>query len=137
MLFRTYIPGYPLNAFVQNLFYFEGFTPDHAVDRFLPDGNTEIVIDLTDSPKYIYDNETLKEIQSCHNVWVSGVRTEPITIPSGRDHKMLVISFVKGRSFPFYPLPANELTDLRRTIRSRIRMRHMTLWTAWYCMLGT
>ncbi|MDX1479867.1 MAG: AraC family transcriptional regulator [Saprospiraceae bacterium] len=111
MIFRTYFPGYPLRSYVHHLFYFEGFMPVHRVDRFLPDGNTEIIIDLTDEPKYIYDNDTLAEIQSCRNAWVSGMRTQPITIPSGQNHKMLIISFHKGRSFPFYPLPADELTD--------------------------
>lgn len=111
MIFKTYLPVYPLNDFVDNFFYYEGFNPEHNVDRFLPDGNTEIVIDLTENPKYIYDNETLKEIQACHNVWVSGVRTEYITIPSGKESRMLVITFKKGRAYPFYPLPVNELTD--------------------------
>jgi AraC-like DNA-binding protein len=96
---------------VENFFFYEGYNPEHNVDRFLPDGNTEIIIDLTDNPKYIYDNETLKEIQSCHNVWVSGVRTESITIPSGKESRMLVITFKKGKAWPFYPLPVNELTD--------------------------
>ena len=37
------------------------------MDRFLPDGNTEIIFDLTDNPQHIYDNETHKEIQTCRH----------------------------------------------------------------------
>ncbi|MBK7316334.1 DUF6597 domain-containing transcriptional factor [Candidatus Villigracilis affinis] len=57
----------------------------------------------------IYD--TLKIVQSCRHVWVSGVRTRPITIPSGRESRMLVVAFKKGMARPFYPFPMNELTD--------------------------
>ncbi|MBK8549608.1 MAG: helix-turn-helix transcriptional regulator [Ignavibacteria bacterium] len=111
MIFKTHIPSYPLNLFIDNFFYYEGFDPEHSIDRFLPDGNTEIIIDLTEEPKYIYDNNTLKEIQACHHVWVSGVRTEFISIPSGKESRMLVVTFKKGNAYPFYPMPVNELTD--------------------------
>ena len=83
----------------------------HNLDRFLPDGNTELIINLTEYPQYIYDNETLQEIQTCRQSWVSGVRTRPITIPSGKDSRMLVVAFRKGKGFPFYRFPMHELTD--------------------------
>jgi len=111
MIFETHIPSIPLRQYVNNFFYYEGFNIEHNVDRFLPDGNTEIVIDLSGEPQYIYDNDTLKEIQACHNVWVSGIRTQPISIPSGKKSRMLVIAFKKGMAYPFYPLPLNEITD--------------------------
>ena len=78
MIAFNHIPISPLNKYIESFYYYEGYTPDHSIDRFLPDGNTEMVIDLNDKPQFIYDNETLKEIQSCHNVWVSGIRTEPM-----------------------------------------------------------
>ncbi len=81
------------------------------MDRFLPDGEVQIIFDLTDYPKYIYDNETLKEIQSCQNVWFSGFRTEPITIPSGKESEMLIVQFKKGRAFPFLIEPMQNLTN--------------------------
>jgi AraC-like DNA-binding protein len=81
------------------------------MDRFLPDGNTEIVFDLSDGTQYIYDNESLAAIQTCRRVWVSGVRTQPITIPSGRGSRMLVVAFKKGKAHPFYPLPMSEITN--------------------------
>lgn len=91
--------------------YHEAYSPAHRVDRFLPDGNVEIIIDLHDQPQYIYDNESLKEIQTCRNVWASGVRTEPITIPSGKNSSMLIIVFKRGMAYPFFPFPMNEIAD--------------------------
>lgn len=111
MIFQAHKPVFPLNCFIENLIYFDGITAPHRLDRFLPDGNTEIIIDLTEHPQYIYDNETLQEIQTCRSAWVSGVRTQPITIPSGTGSRMLVVAFKKGKAFPFYPFPLSELTD--------------------------
>jgi AraC-like DNA-binding protein len=96
---------------VESFIYYRDYNPVHTVDRFLPDGNVNIVFDLTDYPKYIYDNDTLKEIQTCRHVWFSGIRNNYITIPSGKDSEMFIINFHKGRSYPFVQMPLNELTD--------------------------
>jgi AraC-like DNA-binding protein len=111
MIFRLHRPVFPLKGFVESLVYFEGMSPPHALDRFLPDGNTELIISLSDEPQYIHDNATLRVVQSCHRSWVSGVRAQPITIPSGRDSRMLVVAFRKGAAHPFYPFPMNEIMD--------------------------
>lgn len=111
MILETYIPTAPLNQFVESFVYYRDYSPTHSIDRFLPDGNVYVVIDLTDYPKYIYDNNTLKEIQSCRNVWFSGIRTRYITIPSGRDSEMFIINFHKGKAYPFVEMPMHELTD--------------------------
>lgn len=111
MVVHAHRPVCPLDQFIENLVYFDGLTAPHNLDRFLPDGNSEIIIDLTEHPQYIYDNETLQEIQTCRYAWISGVRTQPITIPSGTGSRMLVIAFKRGKAFPFYPFPISELTD--------------------------
>ncbi len=111
MIFQVYKPSFPLNGFIDNLVYFEGFTPAHSLDRFLPDGNTELIIDLTEIPQHIHDNHTLEVVQACSNAWVSGVRTRPITIPSGKGGRMVIVAFKKGAAHPFYPFPMIELTN--------------------------
>ena len=111
MVFQTHIPFSPLDRYIKSIFYYEGLNPVHRLDRFLPDGNTEIVFDLSDGTQHIYNNETLAPIQACRYAWVSGVRTQPITIPSGKGSKMLIIAFKKGKAYPFYPLPMTEFTD--------------------------
>lgn len=112
MVFQAYTPFSPLDRYIERIFYYEGLSPTHRMDRFLPDGNTELIIDLTENTQYIYDNETLAEIQACRHTWVSGVRTRPITIPSGRGSKMLIVAFRKGKAYPFHPLPMSEITDM-------------------------
>ncbi len=111
MILQTHIPTSPLNQFVELFVYFERFERSHTVDRFLPNGDTEILIDFHDTPQHIYDNNSLKKIQACNHVWASGLRTEPITIPSGNGAAMMVISFKKGMAAPFFPFPMQEIVD--------------------------
>ena len=111
MIFQVHVPEFPLNRFIEHFFYYEGLSPAHNRERFLPDGNTELIIDLTENTQHIYDNESLMEIQACRQAWASGVRTRSITIPSGMGSRMLVVAFKKGRAHPFYRLPLSEMTD--------------------------
>jgi AraC-like DNA-binding protein len=111
MILRRHTPAFPLSEYVSAFVYYDGLDPIHQMDRFLPDGNTELIFNLIAKPQYIYHNETLEKIQTCRRAWVSGVRTRPITIPSGKGSKMLIVAFRKGKAYPFYPLPLNELTD--------------------------
>ena len=112
MIAKLHIPSYPLNQFVANFFYHAGFLPEHKIDRFLPDGNVQLIFDLTNNSQYIYDNETLTEIQICRKVWLSGFRTEPITIPSGIESEMLIVEFHKGKAFSFFNTPLYALKNL-------------------------
>ncbi len=112
MILQVHTPTFPLHKFVDHFIYYEGFNPVHRMDRFLPDGNAEFIIELTGNAKHIYDNETLTELQTFRHAWVSGVRTQPITIPSGRDSRMLIVAFKQGKARPFYDFPMTELADL-------------------------
>lgn len=111
MIFHIHIPSFPLCQFIESFIYCKDFNPIHSLDRFLPDGNINVVIDLTDTPKFIYDNDSLKEIQACRHVWFSGIRNNYITIPSGRDSELFIITFHKGKAYPFVQMPLHELTD--------------------------
>jgi AraC-like DNA-binding protein len=111
MIFQPHIPRAPLDRFIEYMLYHEAQDSVHNFERFLPDGNVEIIIDLHDHAQFIYDNDSLKEIQACHHVWASGFRTEPITIPSGKASAMLIIGFRRGMAYPFFPVPMNEIVD--------------------------
>lgn len=111
MRVEFHIPKPPLDQFIEVFVFHEGLSPVHSYERLLPDGNTVLIINLHDTPQYVYDSETLKEIQACNNVWVSGIRTEYITIPSGKETCLFVIHFKQGMAHPFFPLPMHELKN--------------------------
>jgi AraC-like DNA-binding protein len=110
MTHQHHTPRAMLRPFISNFTYYKGYRPEHRIDRYLPNGNIEIIIDLTDRPKYIYDNHTLTEIQACKKIWISGMRDEFITIPSGLDAEMFIIEFKKGMAHSMLGLPLTEIT---------------------------
>jgi len=111
MTHYSYIPSFPFNQFISGFTYYKGYIANHTVDRYLPNGNTEIIINLNDTPKFIYDNDTLMEIQACKKIWVSGIRNRFISIPSGTGSEMFIIEFKKGMASSFLDRPLSEITD--------------------------
>lgn len=111
MIYQIQGPQAPLDLGISHFTYFKGLSAAHSIERFLPDGNVEIVINLGDEPKYIYDNETLAPLQACRKLWLSGIRTRYLSIPSSTGSEFFIIHFRKGMSRPFLGLPLSEITD--------------------------
>jgi len=111
MLMEMHFPAPPLGQFIESFLYYKDYQPSHQIDRFFPDGNIYAVIDLNEEPQYIFDNQTLRPIQTCRKVWFSGLRTNYISIPSCGESELFVINFRKGRAFPFVKGPLGEYTD--------------------------
>ena len=111
MIFKQKIPPSPLDNFVRNIVYYKGYSPEHDKERFFPDATTNLVIDFNDQPKYIYDNISLEEKQACSKMWFSGMQTQYLTISSGADSEMMVITFNAGASFPFIKRPLDRFRD--------------------------
>ncbi|MDX1939065.1 MAG: AraC family transcriptional regulator [Saprospiraceae bacterium] len=110
MILELYAPPPPLGAYVEMFTFYEDYNPGYSVERLLPEGVIEIIIDLTETPKFIFDNDKLTEIQSCRTAWVSGMRNRFITISAGGPHSsMFVIRFRRGMAYPFLQMPLQEL----------------------------
>ncbi len=58
MVYLTYTPPYPLSQFVESFWYGEN-VPSHVFERLLPNGETDIVINLRDATIRIYDPSDL------------------------------------------------------------------------------
>ncbi len=112
MITKIYKPSSPLKYFIDHFFYYTDYNPNHHVECFLPDGEVQLIFDLTDTSNYIYDNDTLEPIQLCRKVWLSGFRTKPISIPSGQNSEMLIVQFKKGKAFSFLQPPMQQLMNL-------------------------
>lgn len=111
MTLKFYTPPPPLGNLVALFTYYKGYQPGHSIDRFLPDGNVELVVDLTGFPKNVYDNETLAVKQAFSKAWISGLRKEFISIHAGQDAEMFIIRFRKGAARAIVGLPLTELTE--------------------------
>lgn len=112
MIFKLHKPALLLSAYVESIVYYKGYEPAHRIERLLPDGGIDLVIDLTDSPKFIYDNDTLAEKQACKKGWISGIRTGYISIQaSAAVSEMMVIRFRPGAAWALLQIPLIELKE--------------------------
>ncbi len=70
-----------------------------------------MVVDLTEEPKYIYDNQSLTELQACRKVWISGMRNSFISISALPGSSMFVVRFRAGMAKPFLHMPVDEIEN--------------------------
>ncbi|MES1249999.1 MAG: AraC family transcriptional regulator [Chitinophaga rupis] len=111
MILQLRQPDFPLNKYVELFTYYEARSEQHSIERLLPDGSVNLLIDLTTTPKYLFDPVTFEEKQKCERAWVSGMHSQFICISAAKEACMLVIRFRPGGSYPFLQVPLNELND--------------------------
>lgn len=111
MQFDLRTPPYPLNQFVESVLFYEQYTPTHHIERLLPDGSLNLIIELNGVAQHIYDNQLLTPTQTHKNAWLSGMHSSYISIDSGRDTAMLIIRFLPQGAHPFLHFPVTELNN--------------------------
>lgn len=111
VLFCLHRPAFPLSIAVEHIVYYEGYSPPHQKERLLPDGGTDLVIDLTQEPKNVYDNEDFNRFTPFKKAWISGIRRAYITIDAGQNASMMVVRFRAGAAHGLFGFPLNELAD--------------------------
>lgn len=111
MIFETHILEEPLIDYIESIFYYKGFKPDHSVERVVPTGHLFIIMELDGFEYHTFDRETLKPNGTYTNVWVSGMHKNYLSISAHQNSEMLVVQFKTKGAFPFLNIPINELND--------------------------
>lgn len=111
MILKLFTPRPPLSEFVELFTFYSDFFPDHRIERLLPEGVVEMVVDLTEDAKFIYDNQSLAELQTCRKAWISGMRSSFISISALPGSSMFVVRFKPGMARPFLQMPVDELEN--------------------------
>lgn len=112
MLLRFHTPAYPLCNYVELCTFYEGLTVGYTIERLLPDGTVNLIIELDDIPKHTFDNDSLDKKEKYIRAWLSGMQEEFISIESPPDSSMMVIRFQAGGAYPFLGFPVSELNNL-------------------------
>ena len=53
MIYRIYKPQPPLEQFIDFFFYYQEFHAEHRMEKLLPDGSFDLLIDLTEQAPVI------------------------------------------------------------------------------------
>ncbi|WP_299226924.1 AraC family transcriptional regulator [uncultured Psychroserpens sp.] len=111
MKFKAHILNPPLSTYVESVFHFKDFMPDHSVERVIPTGHLYIIFELDGFERYTYDNKTLEPNESYSKVWVSGMHKNHISISAHQNSEMFVIQFKPFGPYPFFHFPIHELNE--------------------------
>jgi AraC-like DNA-binding protein len=111
MIYAAHVPRPPLNEFIELLWFHEGFNADHRLERVLPDGSMELIINLRDEDRHVFDRVTHRPRQSYRRSWLSGPHSEFIIIDTAHNASMIGAHFKPGGAKAFFHLPLCELRN--------------------------
>ena len=110
MIYRLRIPRPPLAHFVENLWYYEDLIANHTREKLLPSASMELIIDLGEGPKKLYDREERTRHAAYNKCWISGMQRKYIVIGAEPGSSMMGVHFRTGGAAPFFGFPISELS---------------------------
>ncbi len=111
MVFETHTLQKPLDDYIESIFHYKGFKPDHSIERVVPTGHIFILFELDGIPRNTFDNITLKPNRTFTKIWVSGMHKNYLSISAPQDSEMLVIQFKPAGALPFFHSPIYKIND--------------------------
>lgn len=111
MKFETHNPASPINKYIESIFHYKDFVPEHSIERVVPTGHIFIIFELDDITRNTFNNETLEPNRSFTKVWISGIHKHYISISAHENSEMFVIQFKPYGAYPFFHFPMKDLTE--------------------------
>ena len=105
-------PSAALSPYVDSIFHFKHFMPDHSIERVVPDGYIYLIFELDGIERNTFDNESLKPNAKYTRVWLSGLHKNYISISAHENSEMFVIQFKPGGLQPFLDRPVSDVNDI-------------------------
>jgi hypothetical protein len=81
------------------------------MERVLPEGRFELVIDLREVPRKLYENERGRRWTEYRRSWISGTHSRYIVIDVLPASSMIGVHFRPGGAAAFLCCPAEEFAD--------------------------
>lgn len=110
MIYRLRVPSPPLSHFVENLWYYDDLIADHTREKLLPDASMELIIDLGEGAKKLYDRQQHTSYAGYNRCWISGMQRQHIVIGAEAGASMMGVHFRTGGAAPFFGFPISELS---------------------------
>ncbi len=113
MLYREHRPAPPLSHFVSRLWYCEAYSAAHPVEKILPTGHFEIVINLYRShiANFIQRHGHAARIERAPAL-ITGVHTRSMLVATEDMRRLIGVSFQPGGAPALLNIPAHECTNL-------------------------
>ena len=109
MHYLSHSPAPPLSAYIENMWFLEDL-PSHAMERIVPSGTVELVVNLREDEIRLYDVASGRLVRYSGAV-VSGAYGRFFVIDSRQHASIMGVHFRAGGAWPFLGVPAGELAD--------------------------
>jgi AraC-like DNA-binding protein len=103
------IPGPPLDRHIAWIWHYADFFPDHDREHVLPDGSFELIINLQDAPRKLFDRGDAGRFDTFKRGWISGAHEDYLIIDALQGSTMMGVHFKPGGAGPLLGLPASEV----------------------------
>ncbi len=111
MIFEQFSSPKKFEDYIESLVYFKGYSPEHSIEKVIPDGSINLIFELDGFTRNVFDNETLEPNAQYSKVWLSGVQRNYISISVHKESEMFVVRFKPGGAYPFFGKPISDFTD--------------------------
>ncbi|MEO9483570.1 MAG: AraC family transcriptional regulator [Ekhidna sp.] len=110
MIFEAHQLPDQLSLYVESIFHFKNFIPDHSIERVVPTGHIFVIFELDGFTRNTFDNETLKPNATYEQAWVSGAHKDYLSISAHENSEMFVVQFKPFGAHPFLHIPLEKIT---------------------------
>ncbi len=111
-LFRTRVPGPPLDTAVEVIWYFRGGSAPSGLERILPSGCAQLIVNLAEDQTRAYATEAPHTVTINPGTVLAGVSSRHAIIDSAETEHVAGVTFRPGGLASLVRLPADETRDV-------------------------
>lgn len=108
MIFIHRIPRPPLDAFVASIWFCENEPRPWALERILPTGAAQLIVNLKEDETRSYLPELGYRCETAAGSVLAGVQSRFSLIDTAEQECVAGVAFLPGGMGPFFPVPASE-----------------------------
>jgi AraC-like DNA-binding protein len=111
MHFRHRVPRPPLDSFVESIWVYQNDPRPNALERILPTGAAQLIVNLKEDQTRLYDPEAPDRCAATSGSLLSGVQSRFQIIDTSEQEYVAGVAFKPGGTVPFMRVPAHEASD--------------------------
>jgi AraC-like DNA-binding protein len=111
MINRHRVPRAPLAAFVEAIWLYEADPRPHLLERVLPTGAAQLIVNLKEDQTRFYDPVQGNRSEAMCGTVLAGVQSRYCVIDTAEQEYVLGVAFKPGGTTPFLPVPTHEVRD--------------------------
>ena len=111
MQFCHRVPASPLDSFIESIWVYQNDPRAHALERILPTGTAQLIVNLKEDQTRLYDPEPPYRCVSTSGSVLSGMQTRFQVIDTSEQEYVAGVSFNPGGTVPLFRVPAHEASD--------------------------